>query len=37
VPKIANCPGCPYRDGKAVGTRGDPASRIVLVGEAPGA
>jgi uracil-DNA glycosylase len=35
VPKIANCPGCPYA-GKAVGTRGDPSSRIVLVGEPPG-
>ncbi len=29
-------PGCPYR-GLAIGSRGNPASRIVLVGEAPGA
>jgi DNA polymerase len=34
---IANCPGCPYSDGVAIGTRGDPLSPIVLVGEAPGA
>ena len=34
---IDNCPDCPYLDGKAVGARGDPASRIVIVGEAPGA
>ena len=33
---IDRCPECPYA-GKAVGTRGNPASRIVLVGEAPGA
>jgi len=33
---IARCVGCPY-GGKAIGPRGDPASRIVLVGEAPGA
>jgi uracil-DNA glycosylase family 4 len=32
---IDRCPGCPYA-GKAIGTRGDPASPIVLVGEAPG-
>ena len=36
VPFITNCPGCPY-GGRAIGPRGDPASRIVLVGEAPGA
>jgi uracil-DNA glycosylase family 4 len=37
VPTIDHCPGCPYREfGPAVGPRGDPASRIVLVGEAPG-
>ena len=37
VPFIDWCPGCPYRDfGKAISPRGDPASRIVLVGEAPG-
>jgi uracil-DNA glycosylase family 4 len=34
---IANCPDCPYRQyGRAVGARGNPSSRIVLVGEAPG-
>jgi len=32
---IAPCPGCPYA-GLAIGHRGHPASRIVLVGEAPG-
>jgi uracil-DNA glycosylase len=37
VPIIDNCLGCPYRYGVAVGSRGNPASRIVLVGEAPGA
>lgn len=38
VPTIEHCPDCPYRDfGPAVGTRGNPASRVVLVGEAPGA
>ena len=31
-----NCDECPYRAGPAIGTRGDPSSRIVLVGEAPG-
>ena len=36
MPTIAQCPGCPYR-GPAIGTRGDPASPFVLVGEAPGA
>jgi len=36
VPTIDNCLGCPYRYGVAVGPRGNPASRIVLVGEAPG-
>jgi hypothetical protein len=34
---IANCLGCPYREGVAIGTRGNTASPIVLVGEAPGA
>jgi uracil-DNA glycosylase len=34
---IANCADCPYRDGKAIGTRGDAMSPIVFVGEAPGA
>jgi uracil-DNA glycosylase family 4 len=34
---VDHCPDCPYREfGPAVGTRGDPSSRIVLVGEAPG-
>ncbi len=33
---IDPCPGCPYQ-GVAIGSRGNPASRIVLVGEAPGA
>ena len=33
---IDTCAGCPYR-GLAIGSRGNPASRIVLVGEAPGA
>jgi uracil-DNA glycosylase len=33
-----HCSGCPYRDlGPAIGPRGNPASRIVIVGEAPGA
>jgi uracil-DNA glycosylase family 4 len=36
VPFIDRCHGCPYQ-GKAIGPRGNPASRIVLVGEAPGA
>jgi DNA polymerase len=36
VPFIDRCRGCPYQ-GKAIGRRGNPASRIVLVGEAPGA
>jgi uracil-DNA glycosylase len=36
MPFIDRCPECPY-GGRAIGTRGDPASRIVLVGEAPGA
>jgi len=36
VPFIDRCVGCPY-DGKAIGPRGNRASRIVLVGEAPGA
>jgi DNA polymerase len=36
MPFIDRCPGCPYQ-GKAIGSRGNPASRIVLVGEAPGA
>jgi DNA polymerase len=34
---IDNCLGCPYRYGVAIGPRGNPFSRIVLVGEAPGA
>ena len=34
---IGHCPSCPYREGPAIGHRGNPASRIVLVGEAPGA
>ena len=33
---IDPCPGCPYQ-GLAIGSRGNPATRIVLVGEAPGA
>jgi DNA polymerase len=34
---IEHCPGCPYREfGPAVGSRGDPAGRVVIVGEAPG-
>jgi DNA polymerase len=38
VPPVDWCPNCPYREfGRAIGTRGDPASHIVLVGEAPGA
>ena len=38
MPIIDNCPDCPHREfGPAIGPRGDPASRIVLVGEAPGA
>jgi DNA polymerase len=38
MPTIDHCTGCPYREfGPAIGTRGDPASRIVIVGEAPGA
>jgi uracil-DNA glycosylase len=37
MPIIEHCEGCPYRDGRAIGTRGEPGSRIVLVGEAPGA
>ena len=32
---IDRCLGCPYR-GRAIGPRGNPTSRIVLVGEAPG-
>ena len=36
VPIINRCRDCPY-GGKAVGSRGNPASSIVLVGEAPGA
>jgi uracil-DNA glycosylase family 4 len=31
------CLGCPYRYSVAIGPRGNPASRTVLVGEAPGA
>jgi DNA polymerase len=33
---VRNCVDCPYRAGPAIGTRGDPSSPIVLVGEAPG-
>ena len=36
MPTIDDCLGCPYRYGAAIGPRGNPASRIVLVGEAPG-
>lgn len=36
MPFIDPCPGCPYQR-KAIGPRGNPASVIVLVGEAPGA
>jgi len=36
MPTIDQCRGCPYR-APAIGPRGNPASRIVLVGEAPGA
>jgi uracil-DNA glycosylase len=36
VPFIDRCHDCPYH-GRAIGPRGDPTSRIVLVGEAPGA
>ena len=35
MPFITNCPECPY-GGRAIGPRGDPASQIALVGEAPG-
>jgi DNA polymerase len=32
-----HCPGCPYREfGPAIGSGGDPAGRVVIVGEAPG-
>jgi uracil-DNA glycosylase len=38
MPTIDHCLDCPYRlFGPAIGTRGDTASQIVLVGEAPGA
>jgi uracil-DNA glycosylase len=37
VPIIDRCPEGPYRYGVAVGPRGNPASPIVIVGEAPGA
>ena len=38
MPTIDHCIGCPYREfGPAIGTRGDRTSRMVLVGEAPGA
>lgn len=33
---VHRCTGCPYGPGIAVGSRGDPESPIVLVGEAPG-
>jgi uracil-DNA glycosylase len=37
VPRIPNCPGCPYAThGPAIGPEGDLRGRIVLVGEAPG-
>ena len=36
MPFIDRCRECPYH-GKAIGPRGNPTSRIVLVGEAPGA
>ena len=37
MPTVDWCPGCPNREfGPAVGTRGDAASPMVLVGEAPG-
>ena len=37
MPIVDHCPDCPYREfGPAIGTRGEPSSRIVLVGEAPG-
>jgi DNA polymerase len=36
MPTIDRCPDCPYYEGPAIGPRGNPASRIVLVGEAPG-
>jgi Uracil-DNA glycosylase len=34
--RARHCDECPYRAGPTIGTRGDPSSRIVLVGEAPG-
>jgi uracil-DNA glycosylase len=37
VPTIDPCLGCPYRFSAAIGPRGNPSSRMVLVGEAPGA
>ena len=38
VHSVSHCQACPYRAyGPAIGPRGDPASRIVIVGEAPGA
>lgn len=34
---LDNCDSCPYREvGPAIGSRGDPRSPLVLVGEAPG-
>jgi len=33
---VARCAGCPY-NGAAIGPRGDPAAKVVVVGEAPGA
>jgi uracil-DNA glycosylase len=36
VPFIDRCREFPYQ-GKAIGPRGNDASRIILVGEAPGA
>jgi DNA polymerase len=36
APTVGNCLGCPYREGPAIGSRGDIRSPLVLVGEAPG-
>jgi uracil-DNA glycosylase family 4 len=36
MPQLPRCPGCPY-GGKAIASRGRVDSRLVLVGEAPGA
>jgi DNA polymerase len=37
MPTIEHCLGCPYPEGCAIGPRGNAASSIVVVGEAPGA